>query len=95
MCLQFSALDWPVNGTVSTFVDNFQSWLQPHLKSSNVVLVFDKYFDFSPKSSTRAARAESVRYHKLGPHIPLPTKDAVLKCVANKQQLADLIRNTQ
>ncbi len=80
-----------MNGTVATFVDNFQEWLTPHLKSSCVVLVFDKYFDYSPKSSARATRAESVRYHKLGLDTPLPTRDAVLKCVANKQQLADLI----
>ena len=87
-------INWPTKGTVHTFVNEFKIWVANKLNSADVHLVLDRYYDYSTKSSTRVARAGKTapsRVHKLSAKTPLPTRDAVLKCVANKVQLNRLI----
>ena len=83
-------IHWPSQGTVLTFVESFKTWIANHLSSAEVHLILDRYCDFSTKSSTGAARvgkAGRARVYKLTAKSPLPPRDAVLKCAANKVQL--------
>lgn len=83
-------IHWPAQGTVQTFVDSFKTWVADRLRHAEVHLVLDRYYDYSTKSSTRAARDGKTgpsRVYKLTAKSPLPSRDAVLKCVANKVQL--------
>ena len=85
-------IDWPTKGSVQTFVEGFKVWLSSKLSESHTYLVFDRYRDFSIKSSTRAARdTTSSRVHKLNMKSPLPARDSVLKCTKNKVQLNHLL----
>ena len=87
-------INWSTKGTVQTFVNEVKIWVANKLNSADVHLVFDRYYDYSTKSSTRVARAGKTaasRVHKLSAKTPLPTRDAVLTCVANKVQLNHLI----
>ena len=57
-------------------------------------LVLDRYFEYSARSSTRVARASKktpTRVHKLGEKKTLPSRDVILKCVANKIKINHLI----
>ncbi|CAM1304979.1 Uncharacterised protein at_DN2341 [Pycnogonum litorale] len=49
-------IHWPANGTARDFVVNFKQYIQQKLTSSDVYLVFDRYQDFSTKSTTRCNR---------------------------------------
>ena len=65
-----------------------------HMASAwNIYLCFDLYFDYSTKSSARAARATTTRINQLQPQTPLPNREAVLKTSANKVQLNALMSN--
>ena len=72
----------------------FKIWVANKLNNSDVHLVLDRYFDYSTKSSTRVARASKktpTRVHKLSEKTPLPSRDVILKYVANKIQINHLI----
>ena len=70
-CHRVSAVLWTlisINGTVLSFVSSFKTWVANHLANADVHLVLDRYYDYSTKSSTRAARAAEMihtRVHKL------------------------------
>ena len=78
---------WPANGTVDTFISGFKEWLSVRLFGADVYLCFDRYRDYSTKSTIRSARAAATRVHQLDLRTPLPARDAVLKNSANKAQL--------
>jgi len=80
-------VDWLVHRTVDTFVSGFKVWLSVRLLETDVHLCFDRYRDYSTKSSTRSARASATTRF----HTPLPTRDSVLKYSANKIQLNTII----
>ena len=87
-------LPWPPQGTVQTLFNTFKIWVANKLNNSDVHLVLDRYFDYSTKSSTMVARASKkppTRVHKLSEKTPLPSRDVILKCVANKIQINHLI----
>ena len=84
-------IDWPAHGTIANFISGFKEWLSQQLSKSDVYLCFDRYFDFSTKSSTRAARAVTARVHQLDLKTPIPARAAVLTNSANKSQLNALI----
>ncbi len=85
-------IDWPAKGTVQTFVQGFRVWLASKLIKSDVYLAFDRYLDYSTKSSTRATRSTtSARVHKLNLKSPLPSRDSVLRSTHNKVQMNHLI----
>ena len=50
-------LDWPTHGTVESFISNFKRWLANRIAHSDVYLCFDRYHDYSIKSSARNARS--------------------------------------
>ncbi len=66
-------------------------WLSSRLAVAEVFLCFDRYRDYSIKSSTRFARAAATRVHQLNLNTSLPARDAVLKNSTNKTQLNKLI----
>ncbi|KAG0725666.1 hypothetical protein GWK47_038169 [Chionoecetes opilio] len=84
-------LEWPSQGTVDTFISVFKVWVNARLLEADVHLCFDRYFEYSTKSSTRSARANATRVHQLERKTPLPARDAVLKNSANKKQLNTLL----
>ena len=45
-------LDWPTHGTVGTFISGFKEWLRVRLSEADVHLCFDRYRDYSTKSTT-------------------------------------------
>ena len=61
------------------------------LSEADVHLCFDRYRDYSTKSTTRSSRAAATRVHQLDLKPPLPARDAVLRNSANKAQLNSLI----
>lgn len=85
-------IHWPANGTVCDFVVNFKQYIQHKLTSSDVYLVFDRYQDFSTKSTTRCNRTtEASRVHRLALDTPLPQQKVVLTVSENKSQLMEII----
>ena len=84
-------VDWPTHGTVGTFISGFKAWLRVRLSEADVHLCFDRYRDYSTKSTTRSSRAAATRVHQLDLITPLPARDAVLRNSANKAQLNSLI----
>ena len=88
-------VDWPVKATVGAFVQIFKDWVSEYLSECSVVLAFDRYHEYSMNSSVRAQRADSHRLYKLDQATSLPTRDAVLECTFNKDQLNKLLLNHQ
>ncbi|KAG0717389.1 hypothetical protein GWK47_054561 [Chionoecetes opilio] len=85
-------IHWPANGTVRDFVVNFKQYIQQKLTSSDVYLVFDRYQDFSTRSTTRCNRStEACRVHRLALDTPLPPQKVVLTVSENKSQLMEII----
>ena len=84
-------VDWPTRGTVGTFISGFKAWLRVRLSEADVHLCFDRYRDYSTKSTTRSSRAAATRVHQLDLKTPLPARDAVLGNSANKAHLNSLI----
>ena len=86
-------VEYPKNGTVSRVVANFIRKVRKYLQTSNVFLIFDRYHDFSPKSSTRHGRSSSCssRNYQITSETPIPPIDALLGNHANKVQLITLL----
>ncbi len=58
----------------------------------DVYLVFDRYENYSTKSSTRISRmAEGCKEFQLSPTAPLPSQKICLTITQNKKQLIDII----
>ncbi|KAG0729109.1 hypothetical protein GWK47_031017 [Chionoecetes opilio] len=77
-------LEWPIQGTVETFITTFKLWLSERLTESDVYLCFDRYHDYSIKSSTRNSRSMTARVYNLTLQTRLPSRDAILKNYKNK-----------
>ena len=92
-CAILWVINWPNKGTVADFVNGFTRNVMKRVASQDTYLIFDRYFDFSIKSGTRAARAgdEGSRRHRLQLHTPLPPQTVVLTVTENKVQVIDLI----
>ena len=73
-------------------IHTFKTCLARQLQECDIYICFDRYFDYSTKSSARAAKATTTRIHQLQPQTPLPNA-TVLKTSANKTQLNALISN--
>ena len=81
-------LSWPSPKVkLRIFVDTFKDYVKNALKLSNVICVFDCYFDNSIKTSARMQRAESSRVHNLLLDMPTPQKQVILSVTKNKVQL--------
>ena len=83
---------WPLNGKVRDNVANFRKYIEQKLEVSDIYLVFDRYREYSTKSTTRSGRVtEASRVHKLNLETPLPPQKVVLTVSTNKKQLFDII----
>ena len=85
-------IKWPVRGTVEDFIKNLVLFIEKKLAKQDIYLIFDRYFDFSPKSGTRQARANDIsRVYQLSLNSQLPSQKVVLSVVENKRQLIRII----
>ena len=57
----FWTIEWPAHGTVTTFITAFKLWLSEKLRKTDVYLCFDRYHDYSIKSSRRNPRSTKTR----------------------------------
>ena len=91
-CAIMYVVNWPTNAMVQDYVDNMCHFVLNKLKTTDTAIVFDRYYDFSIKSSTRLDRGStSSRTHLLSLTSPLPAKLVTLSSPCNKVQLIDLI----
>jgi len=92
-CAILWCVHWPCKGTVKDFVDNVCSFIIRKMSQGDVYLVFDRYFDFSIKGTTRTKRCgqQASRHHRLTLQSPLPPQKVVLTIADNKVQLIKLI----
>ena len=74
---------WQTHGTVGTFISGFKAWLRVQLPEADVHLCFDRYRDYSTKSTTRSSRAAATRVQQLDlktpHHIQLETQSSVTR----------------
>lgn len=84
-CAILWCVHWPCKGTVKDFVDNVCSFIIRKMSQGDVYLVFDRYFDFSIKGTTRTKRCgqQASRHHHLTLQSPLPPQKVVLTIADN------------
>ena len=88
-----SALLWTINwptGALKWYVDALKAFVMKALIVGNVVFVFDRYFEDSPKAYCRLLRQEKQgmsRIHILKTDMPTPHRSAILGVCKNKIQL--------
>ena len=88
----YSAIHWPKQGLVSDLIDGINKFIKNYLDTSDIYLVFDRYFSYSIKSDTRKIRVGSLRRnHFLSLTSVLPAKDICLSSVKTKENLIELI----
>ena len=92
MVIDSCTISWVVNwsriGLVSDYIVNYYDFVFLKLQSHDIAVVFDRYHDFSIKSSTRAGRGKfSARILFLTPSLPLPAKSIMLTSVSCKSQI--------
>ena len=74
------------------YVTLFVHKISFYLIDSDVFLIFDRYYEYSPKSSTRQERVASVNQrHTSSLSSPLPSQNTGLKSTHNKIQLINII----
>ncbi len=81
---------WPASGTVQEYVNKFKDHMRQKLIKTDVFLVFDRYFEYSPKGVTRISRGTGLT-HQLSPSTELPARNVVLNVTDNKKQLIRII----
>ena len=84
-------VDWPSHANVETFISGFKVSLSIRLLEADVHLCFDRYRDYSTKSSTRSARVINTFVHQFDLKTPLPARGAVLKNCANDTDVFALL----
>ena len=84
-CAILWVVNWPTNGLVSDTIANYCDFVFLKLQSHDIAVVFDRYHDFSIKSSTRVDRGKFyARTHFLTPSSPLPGKSVTLTSASCK-----------
>ena len=92
-CAILWTIHWPVPGRIVDLITAMETYLRQNLIQSDVYLVFDRYYPYSPKGSTRSRRSrttDSNPFH-LTLNSPLPSQAASLSLVDNKVQIIDLL----
>lgn len=82
---------WPKVGTIQTYIDNVIAVIMKHVAEQNTFLVFDRYFEYSPKSTTRSKRGVNSTSMQLRADTPLPSRNSILTHSRNKVQLTTMI----
>ena len=96
-CAILWVIQWPSNtgkekAQVKDFIDSFVSFILYKMQEADIYLVFDRYLDYSTKTSTRQARGTGgCKTFQLLYASPLPTQTQVLNNSKNKKQLIALI----
>ena len=91
-CAVLWKIQWPsAKGTVQDFVKGFHKFVYDMLKKNDVMIIFDRYYDYSIKSVTRENRnvIQSSKRVKITLTGPAHVKNVVL---ANKDNKIQLIR---
>ena len=85
-------IHWPVDGTVADFIANLKARLHKYLTSSDVYIIFDRYYDYSIKSVARNRRQLGItKKHHLLQSTKLPAQKVVLASTYNKKQLIRIL----
>ena len=76
---------WPADGSVADFFVNVKTRIASYLTNSDVYLIFDRYHEYSIKSTTRDGRETGItRKHHLLRTTKLPAQKVVLSSVENR-----------
>ena len=87
-----SALHWPKGGNAADLIDGVKNFILKYLHSVDASLIFDRYYNYSTMSKTRAGRVTSFTCdHNLFRQSPLPSKYGTLSCTESKVQLIEKI----
>ena len=90
-----SKIHWPTNGLVRDLVDGIEKYLRKIINTSDVYLIFDRYYEGSIKSDTRLIRVGAFRRsHQLTMAMDLPPKDMCMSSIQTKECLIELIAET-
>jgi hypothetical protein len=85
-------MDWPEDGSVAYFFANVKKRITFSLTNSDVYLIFDRYHDYSIRSTSRDGMESGVtRKHNLLRTTKLPAQKIVLQSVDNKKKLVWII----
>ena len=83
---------WPADCSVADFIVNVKKRIASYLTNSDVYLIFDRYHEYSIKSTTRDGRETGItRKHHLLRTTKLPAQKVVLSSVENKKQLIRIL----
>ena len=83
---------WPADGSVADFIVNVKKRISSYLTNSDVYLIFDRYHEYSIKSTTRDGRETGItRKHHLLRTTKLPAQKVFLSSVENKKQLIRIL----
>ena len=83
---------WPADGSVADFIVNVKKRIASYLTNSDVYLIFDRYHEYSIKSTTRDGRETGItRKHHLLRTTKLPAQKVDLSSVENKKQLIRIL----
>ena len=60
---------WPADGSVADFIVNVKKRIASYLTNSDIYLIFDRYHEYSIKSTTRDGRETGItrKHHLLRP----------------------------
>ena len=87
-CAILLVVNWPTNGLLSDYIANYYDFVFLKLRSHDITVVFDRYHDFSIKSSTKTGRGKfSARTHFVTPSSPLARKSLTLTSASCKSQI--------
>ena len=91
-CAILCVVNWPINGLVFDYIASYCDLVFLKLQSHDIAIFFDRYHDFSIKSSIRVERGKfSARTHFLIPSSPLSGKSATLTSASCKSQIIKYI----
>ena len=83
---------WPADGSIADFIVNVKKRIASYLTNSDIYLIFDRYHEYSIKSTTQDGRETGItRKHHLLQRTKLPAQKVVLSSVENKKQLIRIL----
>lgn len=93
-CAVLWAIHWPIAGTLFDLVNAVALYIEVRLRNSDVNIIFDRYFDYSPKGCTRGRRTCISSDHRLLElQSPLPPQSVSLTVTDNKVQIINIVCN--